>query len=304
MDVSTRHLRYFMAVAEELHFGRAAARLYISQPSLSLQIRNLEEELGALLFDRSSRKVQLTLAGRTLAQEAPAALTALDRAVNLTRLAGTTRRLTIRLGYTPVAGFGALRAILEAAERSHPELTIDAHEFFSAEIPERVRAGDIDLGIALAPAASTGVLGEVMRVERVSALLSSHHRLASASVIAVSDLRDETVLLFPRHLAPAYYDGIIAGFVEAGFSPDVRAFEEPPVNAMISRLANGREVGLAPASFSEHAARVGTGLVHREVASPQIMAEFSMLWSATNRSPEIAGVIDAVREAAQRGGWL
>ncbi len=293
-----------MTLAEELHFGRAAARLYISQPSLSHQIRKLEETLGTPLFVRSSRRVQLTAAGRTLAHEAPAALDALERAIELTRLAGSEKTTTIRMGYTPVASFGTLTALLEAIEEDHPDLTVDAREHFSAEIPERIHAGDLDIGLALSPPTPDGVAGELVRAERVSAILGTRHRLAAAAVIPVADLRDETLLLFPRRLAPAYYDGIVDACLRAGFTPKLRAFEEPPVNAMLSRLASGREVGLAPASFTEHAAKAGTGVTHRDVVDPPMTAEFSVLWPATDPSPAITGVIASARRCAERNGWL
>ncbi|MBL7253109.1 LysR substrate-binding domain-containing protein [Paractinoplanes lichenicola] len=304
IEISPRAFRYFLAVAEELHFGRAAARLYISQPSLSHQIRKLEEDLGTPLFVRSSRRVQLTAAGRTLAQEVPPALAALEHAVELTRLAGSGRTTTIRLGYTPVASFGTLTSLLEAIEADHPELTVDARELFSAEIPVRLQAGDLDVGLALFPPAPDGVAGEPVRAERVSAILGARHRLAAATVLPLADLRDETLLLFPRHLAPAYYDGIVAACHQAGFTPRLRAFDEPPVNAMLSRLASGREVGLAPASFTEHAAKAGTGVVHRDIVDPSITAEFSVLWPTTDPSPAITGVIATVRRHARLHGWL
>jgi DNA-binding transcriptional LysR family regulator len=293
-----------MAVAEELHFGRAATRLYIAQPSLSHQIRKLEETLGTPLFVRSNRRVQLTAAGRTLAREAPTALAALEQAIQLTRLAGSGIATTIRLGYTPVTGFDTLTTLLNALHDDHPGLTVDARELFSAEIPERLCAGDLDIGLALSPQPIDGVGGEILRKEPVSALLGTRHRLAAAPTIPVTALRDETLLLFPRRLAPAYYDGIIAACHEAGFSPEIRAFEEPPVNAMLARLSSGREVGLAPASFAEHAAKAGTGILLRDVVDPPILAELSMLWPANDPSPAIASVLATARRCAERNGWL
>lgn len=302
--MSPRILRYFLAVAEELHFGRAAARLYISQPSLSHQIRKLEQTLGTPLFVRSSRRVQLTAAGRTLAHEAPIALAALERAAQLTRLAGSGIVTTIRLGYTPVTSFDTLTTLLNALQANHPGITVDTRELFSAEIPERLRAGDLDIGLALSPQPTDGVAAEILRREPVSALLGTRHRLATAPTIPVKVLRDETLLLFPRRLAPAYYDRIVAACKEAGFSPEILAFEDPPVNAGLARLFSGREVGLTPASFAEYAANAGTGIVVREVVDPTIMAEFSVLWPANDSSPAIAGVLATARRCAERNGWL
>ncbi|MEU4313221.1 LysR substrate-binding domain-containing protein [Nocardia sp. NPDC024068] len=297
-------LRYFVAVAEELHFGRAATRLYISQPSLSHQIRKLEETLGTPLFVRSSRRVQLTAAGRTLIREAPIALAALEQAVQLTRLAGSGIATTIRLGYTPVTSFDTLTTLLDALHEDHPGLTVAPREVFSAEIPERLCAGDLDIGLALAPQPIDGVGGEILRREPVSALLSTRHPLAGTPAIPVTALRDQTLLLFPRRLAPTYYDGIVAACHEAGFSPEIHAFEEPPVNAMLARLSGGREIGLAPASFAEHAAKPGTGIVLRDIVDPPIPAELSVLWPANDPSLAISGVLATARRCAEQNGWL
>lgn len=297
-------MRYFLAVAEELHFGRAAMRLYISQPSLSHQIRKLEETLGTPLFVRSSRWVQLTAAGRTLLAEAPTALAALEQAVERTRLAGSGAVTTIRFGYTPVANFGTFTVLLDALQEEHPDFVIDAREIFSAEIPERLCAGDLDIGLALSPLPFDGVGSEVLRREAVSALLSTRHRLAVAPKIPLAELRDETLLLFPRRLAPAYYDGIVAACQEAGFTPEICAFEDPPVNAMLARLSGGREVGLAPASFAEHAANLGTTLTVRDVVDPPIAADLSVLWPTNDPSPAIASVLATARRCAERHGWL
>src|SRR5689334_24758791 len=148
MDLEPRLLRYFLAVAEELHFGRAAARLYIAQPSLSNQIHKLEQTLGADLFVRGSRHVELTTAGRALLEEAPLALAALERAAERARLAGEGIAGTVRLGYAPMAGYETLGAILSAAEHDCPNVTVVASELYSSEIPGRVLAGELDVGLA------------------------------------------------------------------------------------------------------------------------------------------------------------
>lgn len=253
---------------------------------------------------RSNRRVQLTAAGRTLVREAPKALVALEQAVQLTRLAGSGIATTIRLGYTPVTGFDTLTTLLDALREDHPDLLVDAREFFSAEIPDRLRAGDLDIGLALSPQPVDGVAAEILREEPVCALLSARHRLADTPRIPVTALRDETLLLFPRHLAPAYYDGIVAAFHAAGLAPDICAFDEPPVYAMLARLAGGREIGLAPASFAEHAARTGSGIVFRDVVDPPILAELSVLWPANDLSPAIANVLATARRSAEHNKWL
>src|SRR5882724_2804293 len=172
MDLEPRLLRYFLAVAEELHFGRAAARLYISQPSLSNQIHKLERILGTPLFTRTSRRVELTAAGRALLEEAPRALAGLERAADRARLAGAGIAATVRLGYAPMASFETLGAIVAAVEDDNPNTTVVAKEIFSAEIPGRVLAGEFDIGLALHPEPGKGLQSESLRMEPLAALLS------------------------------------------------------------------------------------------------------------------------------------
>src|ERR1700749_491009 len=186
MDLEPRLLRYFVAVAQELHFGRAAARLYISQPSLSNQIRNLERILGTALFGRNSRQVGLTPAGRALLEEAPLALSALERAGERARLAGAGIAGTVRLGYAPMAGFETLDAILAAVEHDSPNVTVIASELFSAEIPRRVLAGELDVGLALHPEPTRGVTSQPLRREPPLLLVSTRHRLAGADPIPLA----------------------------------------------------------------------------------------------------------------------
>src|ERR1700745_3956147 len=195
MDLEPRLLRYFLAVAEELHFGRAAARLYIAQPSLSHQIHKLEQTLGTDLFVRDSRHVERTTAGRALLDEAPVALAALERAAERARLAGAGIAGTVRVGYAPMAAFETLAVILAAVEQDSPNVTVIASERFSAEIPKRVLAGELDVGLALHPEPTRGVRSEPLRMEPHALLVSTRHRLADVEPVTLADLEDETLLL-------------------------------------------------------------------------------------------------------------
>jgi DNA-binding transcriptional LysR family regulator len=297
-------LRYFLAVAEELHFGRAAARLYISQPSLSNQIHKLERTLGTELFVRTSREVKLTAAGQALLEEAPLALAALERAAERTGLAGAGITGTVRLGFPPPASFETLGTLLATVENDNPNMTVIATELFSAEIPGRVLAGELDIGLALHPEPMSGILTEPLRVEPVAALLGKRHRLAPESSISLAELEHETVLLFPRELAPAYYDRITESCERAGFQPQVRAFPRPSVHASLARLLGAHEVGLIPASFAFHGAAAEPGVVAREIVNPQILAEWSILWPARAQSPATTRFLDSARQCAAANDWL
>ncbi|MFI9274149.1 LysR substrate-binding domain-containing protein [Kitasatospora sp. NPDC052896] len=304
MDLEPRLLRYFLAVAQDLHFGRAAARLHISQPSLSNQIQNLERTLRTDLFVRTSRKVELTPAGRALCEEAPLALAALERAAERTRLAGAGAGGTVRLGYAPMAGYGTLGAVLARVEYDSPNVTVVASEHFSSELPGLVLAGDLDVGIALFPEPMRGVTGTPLRLESLALLLGTDHPLADTDPVPVSSLRNETVLLFPRELAPGYYDRVVAACERSGFRPRIRAFPDPPPRAMVARLRASREVGLPPASFAHHTAAADPGYAARRVVEPEIHVEWSILRSARTRSAAVARFLESARRCAQGHGWL
>jgi DNA-binding transcriptional LysR family regulator len=253
---------------------------------------------------RTSREVKLTAAGQALLEEAPPALAALERATERTRLAGEGITGTVRLGYPPLAGFETLGAILAAVENDNPNMTVIPSELFSAGIPGRVLAGELDIGLALHPEPMTGIRTEVLRVEPLAAQLSKRHRLAHTNSIPLADLEHETLLLFPRELAPAYYDRIIKTCERAGFEPQVKAFPKPPVNAMLARLLGAHEVGLSPASFAFLSAQAEPGIVAREIVKPQILAEWSILWPGRAQSAAIARFLGSARRCAVHNDWL
>ena len=253
---------------------------------------------------RTSREVKLTAAGHALLEEAPLALAALERAVERTRLAGEGITGTVRLGYPPLASFETLGALLAAVENDNPNMTIIASELFSAEVPGRVLAGELDIGLALHPEPMNGIRTEVLRCEPLAAQLSKRHRLAHEHSIPLAELEHETLLLFPRELAPAYYDHIMESCAQAGFQPQVKAFPKPPVNAMLARLLGAHEVGFSPASFAFHSAQAEPGIVALEIVNPQILAEWSILWSARAQSAAIARFLDSARQCATHNDWL
>jgi hypothetical protein len=183
-------------------------------------------------------------------------------------------------------------------------MTVIASELFSAEIPGRVLAGELDVGLALHPETMAGVRTDILRVEPLAAVLSGRHRLAKLSSISLTDLENETLLLFSRELAPAYYDRIIEACEQAGFEPRVNAPSNPPVVASLARLLQAREVGLIPASFAFHLADAQPGVVAREVISPEIVAEWSVLWPSRTKSASIEQFLESARRCAVDSDWL
>ena len=253
---------------------------------------------------RTSRHVELTTAGRALLEEAPPALAALERAAERARLAGAGIAGTVRLAYTPAASVETLGAILAAVEEDNPNMTIVPSEVFSAEIPGRVLAGKVDVGLALEPEPMRGVSSEPLRVERLMLEVGTRHRLSNVDVVPLAGLKNETLLLFPRELAPAYYDRIVAACEQAGFEPRITSFPDPPPHATLARLPAGREVSLGPASFALHAAAAEPGVVVREIAEPGILAEWSILWPARAQSTAITRFLESARRCAHENHWL
>jgi len=204
-----------------------------------------------------------------------------------------------------VAIFETLGAILAAVEEDNPNMTVVPSELFSAAIPGSVLAGKVDVGLALHPEPMRGVRSEPLRAEPLVLLVGKRHRLsAEEREIPLASLESETLLLFPRELAPVYYDNIIAACEQAGFQPSVTAFPDPPLPAMLARLPAGREVNLAPASFALHAATAHLGIVAREIADPGIFAEWSITWPARAQSAAIARFLESARRCADENNWL
>jgi hypothetical protein len=203
-----------------------------------------------------------------------------------------------------VASFETLGTILAAVQDDNPNMTVVPSEVFSAEVPGRVLAGKVDVGVALHPEPMRGVRSEPLRVEPLMLLVGKRHRLAGESVVPLASLKGETLVLFPRELSPAYYDRIIAACEQAGFEPRITAFPDPPPNAMLARLPAGREVNLAPASFALPAAAADPGVVALKIAEPGILAEWSILWSARAQSAAITRFLDSTRRYAHNNNWL
>jgi DNA-binding transcriptional LysR family regulator len=200
--LATRELAYFVAVAEELHFGRAADRLGITQPPLSRAIASLERRLGVQLFVRTSRSVSLTAAGETLLVEARATLEALDRAVRRTQLAGATK---VRLAATPGAGTVSLRAIVTAYARTRDPAAVEI--VFTRDPATAVRSGSVDVALVCDSEDLTGLQTIDVATERPFALLPAQHRLAADRSVSLARLQREAI--FTEHCPALTLDEII-----------------------------------------------------------------------------------------------
>jgi len=247
-----RRLRYFIAVAEELHFTRAAERLGIRQPPLSAQIRELERELGTLLFQRSARGVKLTDAGRLLLKEAREIVERTDRATLLVqrRARGETGELVVGFaGATYLVPL--IPTIIRSYRDRYQDVIIHGRQGNTAALVEALREGDVDAAFIRPPVTDPGGLRfEPIIDEEMVAVLPHGHRLSKAESVSLSSLAEETFTFPPRVLGPGFYDRVIAACEKAGFCPAIGQ-EASTLVALPSMVAAGFGVSLVPRSMTQ-----------------------------------------------------
>ncbi len=245
-----RHLRYFLAVAEELNFTRAAERLGISQPPLTQQIKALEAELGVPLFDRSAYRIELTDAGRVFAAEAARILGDARSAVQAARRAATGATGRVRVGFTESASFSPLvTSTLRSFRSDYPAVEMSLHEHPSTELTVALRAGRIDAAFVRPPLpAQRGLTLDLLEKEPLVAAIPSGHPLAGRSQIELGALAAETFILYPRAVRPGLVDTVISACESAGFTPKVGQYA-PQLSSTINLVAASLGVSIVPSSM-------------------------------------------------------
>ncbi|KAF1029288.1 MAG: HTH-type transcriptional regulator CatM [Burkholderia plantarii] len=238
-------LRYFIAVAEELHFGRAAKRLFISQPALSFDIRKLERELGVQLLTRTSKSVALTNAGAVLLDEARRLLLQADEARRLTVRSASGLAGRLRVGFVNSMLYRGLPEAVARFEAHTPNVEVVLKEMNTQDQVLALQRGQIDLGYAHWGRFPAEVTATTLQTEPFVACLSASHRFASCASLPLARLADAPFILFPRDAAPHYHDLIVAHCVAAGFSPQIR-HEARLWQTVLSMVGFGMGVALVP----------------------------------------------------------
>jgi DNA-binding transcriptional LysR family regulator len=281
-----RHLRYFIAVAEELNFSRAAKRLNMAQPPLSVAIRQLEQEIGASLFHRSSREVRLTEAGAALLAGARRTLTEAEAAVSAAQQAAAGEVGCLRVGYNWSAHFETLPALGRAFQQRRPGVELLTEEMRPNRMPAALRSGTIDVALALYPE----VVGELsylpIRRERVVAVLASTHPLAHEQAISLEALADE-FLLFPREVAPRLHDFYVNLCRSAGFEP--KQGGESSRSRFTVGTWDASTTGLFPESVSTD---LPAGIVAVPIAGPAKALQSELVWRSDNESPTLTAFVE------------
>jgi DNA-binding transcriptional LysR family regulator len=284
-----RHLQYFVAVAEELHFTRAAARLQTAQPALSQQIRRLERELGTSLFNRTNRRVELTHAGRAFLDHARRVLAEADRAKHAAEQAAKGLLGSLTIGFVAQSSVQLLPDLLVAYRERHPQVDIELQELQNPEQAGALTRGEIDIGLMTRQVDDPRVRSLMLQRLRLVAVLPATHRLAERPSVRLRELAEERWIHPAAHSGPLY-----AACVKAGFEPN---FGEQTTEhaARMTLVAAGMgiavDVETAPRLPSRH-------LVYRPLARPQVTVELVAAWRVDRASALVQGFLDVARSHA------
>ncbi|HUG78017.1 MAG TPA: LysR family transcriptional regulator [Burkholderiales bacterium] len=267
-------LRYFVAVAERLHFGRAAAALHISQPPLSRAIRALEARLEVRLLERSRRRVELTPEGARLLEEARRAIAQLERTVRELRRMASGEQGRLRIGFVSLADYGVLPRLLKAYKATRPGVRLALREMLSPDQSAALAAGELDFGLLLPPV-SADVEHYVVQREHFVAALPSKHRLAGGrGKLAMAALAGEPFVMVPREIAPGLYDIATGLAARAAMTLNV-AQEAIQMQTVVSLVSSGLGAAIVPASVANLGRR---GVVYRELADSHPRLDLWLAW--------------------------
>lgn len=293
-----RQIRFFVTLAEELHFGRAAEREHIVQSALSQQIRRLERELGVQLFQRDTHHVELTAAGAAFLPPARQMLTQAEQAAEVARAAGTAPP-AVRVGIGD-ASCDTMAQILRSVQEHWPQLEIHQVE---AGVPEQLRMladGRLDVGFGRASLAPSQVASRLVRLDPVGVILPEQHPLARQDQVPLRELADQALLLPHRERAPEFNEFVVELCRSAGFTPMLYHGSVCSMRAAAEVAVPGRCMPVVPASC----AVMVPGTVWRPLVQPAVRYPLSLLWRSGDRSGPVGAVTSTARSLARDLGWL
>lgn len=272
MNLELRHLRYFSAVARELSFSRAAEQLHIAQPPLSRQIRALEDELGAVLIDRSARPLKLTPAGRFFKVQAQQILDRMAEVQQATERIAGGGRTWYGLGFVPSTLYGALPEVIRRFREEQPTVELGLFEMTTIEQIEALKSGRIDIGFGRLHIEDSGISGKKVGEEPVVAALPARHRLLGHKSLTLAKLAAEPLILYPARPRPSYADQVLDIFHTRGLKPTI-ALETNEVQTAIGLVVAGLGYALVPASLQ---ALDRAGVVYAPLSDAGIMTPIIM----------------------------
>jgi LysR family transcriptional regulator, benzoate and cis,cis-muconate-responsive activator of ben and cat genes len=291
-----RHLRYFEAVARDLSFSQAAQKLHIAQPPLSRQIRQLEDELGAQLLDRSTRPMQLTPAGRFFYEQSAHTLRHIKEVAAGARRLAKGQRTWFGVGFVPSLLYGWLPDLIKNFRLRVSDVELGLSELITVQQAEALKAGRIDVGFGRLQLDDPAITSEVLMEESLVAVLSAGHRLCSGRRLSLAHLADEPIVLYPARPRPSYADEVIKIFRSRELPIRV-AMEVNELQTAVGMVAAGVGVALVPESVKRlHRNDVSyRPLIDSGVVSPVIIN-----FRTDDQSPELARFRDLVKEVLER----
>ena len=293
-----RHLRYFVVVAEELHFRRAAERLHMSQPPLSQQIRQLEQEVGATLLLRNQRKFELTAAGQAFFIRAREILDAVEDAARQARRVqrGEVGRLAV--GFVGSAMYSFVPELLRTFRDHAPDITLRLHELGTSEQLRQLEDGRLDVGFVRGPRARPELRIETVVEEPVVAALPDSHPLATHPLIRLADLEGEPLVLLTRAGAPGLREALADAIDKLGGEERI-VQEAAEMQTVVGLVAAGVGVSLVPESVR---ALARAGVTYRPLDGYTPKVRLAMAWRAADDSPVLAAFLEMARAAAPAAG--
>lgn len=287
--IEIRHLRYFIAVAEELHFGRAAERLNMSQPPLSQQIQKLEERLGFQLFHRTKRRVQLTAPGQVFLGESRQVLDRLERAIRTGQQASRGEHGALAVGFVSSAIYSALPSILRRFRQLLPDVDVSLRELSAGQQGDWLENNRLDIGIVRSEIENPDLEYVTILEEPFIIVLPENHKQSKERVISLHTLSREPFILFPRSLAPGLYDQIINLCQQARFSPRV-VQEAIQMQTIVGLVAAEIGVAIVPRSLQN---LQRPGVVYKPLKGPAPKSTISLVYRKNDPSPVVQRFLNA-----------
>lgn len=287
-----RHLRYFVVLAEELNFGRAAARLHISQPPLTRQIQQLEEDIGARLFSRTTRGVELTAAGQALLDEAQRILGLVKTAKERTGKAARGQIGSLDVGIFGSAILNHIPRLLLEFRNRHPQVEITLHPMTKAEQVAALRARQLTVGFNRHVPVEPDIVVETVYVEPLVVALNRKHPLARHKVVRIADIVDQPLILYPRNTRSSFAQDVLALIHQEGGVPQV-VQEVTDVLTAIALVASGFGICVTPQAASSLKL---PGVVYRQIQSSRPLSiELACLYRRDDESPILSAFLDITR---------
>ncbi len=285
-----RHLRYFVAVAEERNFTRAAARLHIAQPPLSRQIQQLEENLGVQLFERDQRPLKLTDAGRFFYSHATQLLAQMSELEAMTKRVGKIER-SLSVGFVGSTLYGMLPKVIRRFRAENPAVELSFHEMSTMDQMKALKEGRIDVGFGRIRLEDPSVRRVVLREERLIAALPLDHPLTAAKpLLTLHDLLGDTLIVYPKTPRPSYADQVLAAFHDRGLEP-THIFEARELQVALGLVAAGVGVTIVPRSVL---GLKREDVSYQELDDPKLVSPIIMSMRLLDESEDIRSMLDLI----------